>query len=136
MIVRPMNPEYRLTRFISSPPPGGFPMRFGVITACNPHGRIVTEEQNAAATAKLLQHLIETEMALFPVTGCSPDSAHREPGFGITCEAPEIVELGRVWQQEAVFWVEGGIVHLVPCCAGESAVLGTWANLLYSSPTE
>src|SRR5690349_16339462 len=118
MIVNPMNPEYRRARFIAFPPPGGFPIRFGVITACNPYGRIVSDEQNFAATAKLRQHLIETHGGqLFPVTGCSADLVHQEPGFGVTCEADKIVELGLVWLQEAVFWVEEGIVHLVPCGA-------------------
>jgi hypothetical protein len=128
-----MNSEYKRTRFIATPPPGGFPSRFGVITACNPDGRIVTDEENAASTAKLRQHLIETEMVFFPVTGCSPDLVHREPGFGVTCEADAIVELGQAWNQEAVFWVEAGIVHLVPCGAGEPATLGTWMNLVHQS---
>jgi hypothetical protein len=131
-----MNSEYKRTRFIASPPPGGFPIHFGVITACNPYGRTASDEQNVAATAKLRQDLIETGREVFLVTGCSPDLVHREPGFGVRCEAEEIVELGRAWHQEAVFWVEARIVHLVPCRTGESAVLGTWANLLHSSPTE
>jgi hypothetical protein len=130
-----MNSEYKRTRFIASPPPGGFPIRFGVITACNPHGRIVTDEQNAAATAKLRHHLIETGREVFPVTGCSPDLVNREPGFGVTCESDEIVELGLLWLQ-AVFWVEDGIVHLVPCGTGETAILGMWAHLFHSSSTE
>lgn len=127
-----MNSEYKRTRFITSPQPGGFPIRFGVITACNPHGRIVTDEQNAAATAKLRQHLIETGRKVFPVTGCSPDFVHQEPGFGVACEAAEIMELGRAWKQEAVFWVEDGIVHLLPSNDGERTTLGTWTALIRS----
>lgn len=129
-----MNSEYKRTRFIASPPPDGFPTRFGVITACNPNGHIASDEQNIAETEKLREVLIHTGKHVFAVTGCSPNLAHREPGFGVVCDASEIVELGRNWEQEAVFWVEDGVVHLVPCGPGEPAILGAWTNLLLSLP--
>src|SRR5436190_3361522 len=111
-----MNPEYKRTRFMACPPPGGLPDRFGVVTACNPNGGVVDEAQNVTATATLRRQLEDTNWTFFLVTGCSPDLAHQEPGFGVACQSSdEVVELGRAWQQEAVFWVEYGVVHLVPC---------------------
>jgi hypothetical protein len=57
--------------------------------------------------------------------------AQQEPGFGVVFNTPpEVVELGRAWKQEAVFWVEDGIFHLLPCGDGESAVVGGWAELM------
>ena len=122
-----MNPEYYRTRFLASPPVEGIPIRFGIVTACNPNGVVVDAAQNAAATSELRRQLQDSGRVFFPVTGCSPDLAHQEPGFGVVCQSSEeVVELGRAWQQEAVFWVENGIVHLLPCGAGERTVVGRW----------
>jgi hypothetical protein len=130
-----MNPEYKRTRFLARPPAGGFPARFGVVTACNPNGMIADETRNAAATEKLRQELIGAGREFFPVTGCSPDFSHQEPGFGIVCQAAgEIVQFGRTWNQEAVFWIEDGIVHLVSCGAGDRTVLGSWDALVRATP--
>lgn len=127
-----MNPEYQRTRFLARPPTSGLPDRFGVVTACNPNGVVVDETRNAVATDKLRQQLQHLEWVFFPVTGCSPDLTHQEPGFGVVCQtAEEVVDLGRAWQQEAVFWIENGVVHLLPCNSGERVVLGEWAKLAH-----
>src|SRR5262249_52648561 len=90
---------------------------------------------NAAATEKLSRQLQVAGRVFFPVTGCSPDLAHQEPGFGVVCQSSEeVVELGRDLRQEAVFWVENGIVHLLPCGSGERVVLGAWTKLALPQP--
>ena len=128
-----MNPEYKRSRFLACPPEGGVPIRFGVVTACNPNGVVAGEAQNVAATAILRRQLQDAGRTFFHVTGCSPDLVHQEPGFGVVCQsAEEVVELGRTWQQEAVFWVEDGIVHLLPCGAGERTVVGRWDAMVHT----
>ena len=130
-----MNPEYTTTLFLASPPTGGFPIRFGVVTACNPQGRIVDEAMNMAATQQLCRQLQDAERVFFPVTGCSPDLTHQEPGFGIVFRSTkETVTLGQVWHQEAVFWVEDGTVHLVGCGGEASIMLGSWESRVQSPP--
>src|SRR5690606_35072837 len=97
----------------------------GVVTACNPDGVTVSNEQNMAASERLERHLAEAGFQFFRVTGCSPDLTHQEPGFGvITDEQDVIVQLGREWRQVAVYWIYQGILHLVPCGAGEAVTLG------------
>lgn len=128
-----MKPESQHTRFLARPPVGGLPYRFGVVTACNPNGVVVDEVWNAAATEKLSRQLQDAGRVFFSVTGCSTDLAHQEPGFGVICRSSEeVAELGRAWRQEAVFWVEHGIVHLLPCGTGERVVLGEWEKLALS----
>ena len=128
-----MNPAYKHTRFLACPPASGLPQRFGVVTACNSNGDVVDEAQNVAATTTLRRQLENANRTFFPVTGCSTDLAHQEPGFGVVCQsAEEVVELGRTWRQEAVFWVEDGIVHLLPCGAGERTVVGRWDAMVHT----
>lgn len=130
-----MNPEYKRIRFHVGPLTVGFPTRFGVITACNPNGVITDDAENVSATANLAQQLADAGRVFFQVTGCSPDLVHQEPGFGVVAEsAEEVVKLGRAWRQAAVFWVEDGIVHLLPCGEGERAVVGEWNALLHVAP--
>lgn len=126
-----MKPEYQQTRFLV-PGLDQVPLRFGVVTACNPNGVTVGDEQNRAATERLRSALASAGFHFFAVTGCSLDLSHREPGFGIVTDDREIiVELGRAWMQDAIFWVEHGTVHLVSCGDGEAVALGRWCDLLY-----
>ncbi len=125
-----MNPEYQRARFLVSQPQEGLPPRFGIVTTCNPNGVLSDEAQNLAATERLRKQLEAAERVFFPVIGCSPDLVHQELGFGVVCQTPdEVVELGRSWQQEAVFWIESGRVHLLPCAEGDVFVLGKWSSL-------
>jgi hypothetical protein len=125
-----MKPEYHQTRFLA-PELDQVPARFGVVTACNPDGVTVGDEQNSAATERLRNTLARSGYTFFPVTGCSPDLKHQEPGFGIVYDdRASIVELGRSWHQDAVFLIEDGIVHLVPCGDGDPVILGQWSALV------
>jgi Protein of unknown function (DUF3293) len=125
-----MNPAYQQVRFKAELPEGGLPMRFGIVTACNPDGRSTSAAENAAATEALRGELTGGAEVFFPVTGGSADFVHAEPGFGIALNTrAESVALGRRWRQEAVFWIEAGEVELVPCGDGESSVIGAWSDL-------
>ena len=125
-----MKSEYQQTRFLVDET-GPVPDQFGVVTACNPDGATVGDEQNRAATERLRSQLANEGLHFFPVTGCSPDLRHQEPGFGIvTDDRDVIIELGRSWRQDAIFWIEHGTVHLVPCGDGEAVTLGQWSSLV------
>ena len=122
-----MKPEFQQTRFLVQDLDQVRPT-FGVVTACNPDGVTISDEHNRAATERLWDHLAEAGFQFFPVTGCSPDLKHQEPGFGIiTNDRDVIVQLGREWRQVAVYWIDQGILHLVPCGAGEAVKLGLWS---------
>jgi hypothetical protein len=124
-----MNPEYKQVRFLVSPS-AEIPERFGIVTAYNPNGIDADEAQNLTATENLRRQLLNEHFKFFKVTGCSPDLRHQEPGFGIASDNHEaIIVLGRAWEQQAVFWVQDGIVHLVPCEHGETVMVGEWSAL-------
>lgn len=128
-----MKQEYQNTRFLVQGSEK-VPTRFGVVTACNPNGVTVSDEQNKIATERLRNHLAGAGYSFFSVTGCSPDLRHQEPGFGIVYnDRDHIIQLGREWRQDAIFWIEHGTVHLVPCGDGEAVTLGQW-NALVQQP--
>lgn len=122
-----MNPGYQGVRFRAEPPPAGLPAAFGIVTACNPDGRTVTAEENQQTTETLRSALAAGKHFFFPVTGGSPDFSHAEFGFGVLFKSPEeAASWGLRFQQEAVFWINEGRVHLVPCDGTPSVELGAW----------
>jgi len=124
-----MNPAYKETRFRAELPQTGLPDRFGIITAYNPNGHKVPQEENALATERLRSDLLKEGHVIFPVTGGSPDFSHAEPGFGVLLRSlEETVQWGQRFRQEAVFWVEEGMVRLIPCDNGEGEDIGTWES--------
>ena len=128
-----MNPEYKNTRFLVDLN-GTLPEKFGVVTSCNPDGKTVSPKENIRLTQCLKDELESAEEVSFSVTGCSPDQTHQEPGFGIASNSEvKIIELGRKWQQEAIFWIEEGNVHLISCNSGTREVIGQWNQLQTNS---
>jgi hypothetical protein len=124
-----MNPLYLKTRFLADTPHDGLPESFAVITACNPDGIPISEEENAVRTESFRIQLLEHGLHFFPVTGFDPDSPHREQGFGVVCEAATAMAFGRQWEQEAIYRVEQGEVILVSCGEPpEEIPLGSWLS--------
>lgn len=58
---------------------------------------------------------------LAAVTGCSPDLVHREPGWAANITLSEALRLGRLYRQDAIFWVSGGALYLVDARAPQGA---------------
>ena len=121
-----MNPAYAEARIRAELPKGGLPERFGIVTAWNPDGITLDADSNHTANARLEAILNAEGLPHFPATGGSHDFAHAEPGFGIIADQARILALGREFRQEAVFWIDRGTVHLLPCDDAPSAILGSW----------
>jgi hypothetical protein len=125
-----MNPAYSNVRFRADLPKAGLPAAFGIVTACNPDGRTVTDMENLQATETLRSALTAEGLFFFPVTGGSEDFSHAEPGFGVLFKSiEEAVSWGKRFQQEAVFWINESHVLLVSCDGAASVALGSWQTL-------
>jgi hypothetical protein len=112
------------------------PRRFGIVTACNPHGVQQRQRHNEEAGRQLDERLSALELQHFRVTGGSHDGAHQEPGFGIVTDDRERVRLvSREFQQEAFFWVEEGIVYCESTDGATSHRIGTWRERQISVST-
>jgi hypothetical protein len=125
-----MKPEYFKARLQAELGGGRLPESFGVITACNPHGRTVSAEENSLRTDSFRRFLKEGGYEFFPVRGYDPDTLHQEPGFGVVCDEKKAVEIGRERGQEAIFHVVSGRVHLISCGnPAERYLLGDWSAM-------
>jgi uncharacterized protein DUF3293 len=108
------NPDHLKAHFTAEVLSTGLPPRFGIVTAYNPDSRIAPDGENMKADAELKRALVAAELPHFRVTGGSRDDSHREPGYGIAAESPELIRpLSRRFRQEAFFWVEDGMVFVI-----------------------
>ena len=108
-----LNPAYHQTVFECIP--AGKPDDFWVITAYNPNGRPADPGDNIAADACLHADIEALGITPFRVTGLSPDESHAEPGWGFPSDEVTALEIGRRYQQEAVFHFTAGGIDLVDC---------------------
>ncbi len=106
---------YDQAHFQLDSPAVDLPVGFGIVTACNPMGVTVEASVNEGLDRDLGLSLVDQGIQHFRVTGGSKDMSHAELGYGCAVDRERIVELGRQWNQEAVFWVQGDQLFLVPC---------------------
>ena len=116
------NPAYHQTVFECIP--AGKPDDFWVITAYNPNGTPADPGDNIAADACLHADIEALGITPFRVTGLSPDESHAEPGWGFPSDEVTALEIGRRYQQEAVFHFTAGGIDLVDCKTHDREPLG------------
>lgn len=90
--------------------------------------RKVFLHENAAAHVRLIAKVRRrSDLISFLVIGGSADMTHQEPGLGITFPTEdEALEWGRDFEQRAVFWIDRGMLWLVPCNDEPRECLGEW----------
>src|SRR5690606_265835 len=86
---------------------------FAVITACNPGGSQLCDEENALRTENLDARLRDRGITSVRADGCSPDRTHREPGFAAPLPLEEARALALDFGQDALFWFDGERFWLV-----------------------
>lgn len=103
------------------------PPRFGVVTACNPRGKIVSAGKNRVADKRLRAHLKKLGLRHFRVTGGNKAGTHREPGWGIVFDAPgEARALAARCRQLGYFWISSGRICLGATAGGPLRRAGAW----------
>jgi hypothetical protein len=129
----PILPEYLETLFIVNDENVVWPQEFWIITACNPysHG---DSSGDAAADRRLRKMLSRSGCWKVRIKGISPDWKHGEKSFAFTGLAlSEVLELGREFQQNAVFNVKGDILSVVACDDSRVAVAGSFRERIRRS---
>jgi hypothetical protein len=124
-----MNPAYRTTRFRCAIPATAVPVRFLILTACNPGDQVWTPSENRHADRLLADFLDSQGPGRFRVVGGCPDFLHQEPGWGFPL--PDLtpgIGMARRFDQAAVYWVETDVLWLVDCRNGDREALGSWAS--------
>jgi len=87
----------------------------GIVTACNPRGKVLSDNNNAALNDKLSNHLRQLGLPFIGLTGCSPDLQHQEPSLLVYCTQDQAMSLAREFKQNAFYWIEGNELYLRPC---------------------
>jgi hypothetical protein len=124
--------EYLETVFIGTPPVGGWPSHFHIITAFNPK-KILPEPENLAADTLLRTQLEQEQIVHFRISGCSADLAHQEASWAIVGISLETaIVIGRQHGQYALFDVRDGEVFVVSCDTLEERSIGRFAERLKS----
>ena len=123
-----MNSAYHQTVFQALPEE--LPSSFCVITAWNPDGEADLPGRNRQRDQKLADRLETLGLPRVRITGMSPDEAHAEPGWAITCSLEEGLALGREFRQEGIFRVEGGELFLLNSDTGSMKSLGSFVPRL------
>lgn len=127
-----MNDAYNHARFRAELPDSGLPESFAIITACNPNGKTISDEENLVKTEGLRQQLVKLGYLHFPVTGYDAQSPHEEAGFGVLCDFKTASSIGHALLQEAIFIVERGIVSLIELDSAiiqKREILRPWAEM-------
>ena len=84
------------------------PESFVVVTAYNPNGVKHTHRDNRYFNTQLeaeIKKRLGTGPCFFEITGQSICGSHKELGWGIDCSVAEGLELGALFKQEAIFWI-------------------------------
>lgn len=86
---------------------------FAILTAYNPHGRDHSAADNEARDRALRADLDARGLTWVCADGWSPDRTHREPGVAVVVDRPTAQQIGRQYEQSAIYWYERGVVWLV-----------------------
>jgi hypothetical protein len=96
------------------PDPDGRPIY--VLTAYNPAGRLVSDEANAAARARLESHLRDRGLTWWPADGGDPYWTHVEASVALVGIAEaDAIALGAEFKQEAIFAFSTANRRVVSC---------------------
>jgi hypothetical protein len=103
------------------------PRSFVVITAYNPRGQFAPPSRNRHQDQTLRAVLEGRGGAPFRVTGRSVDGKHQEPGWGAVIDIQTGIEIGRMFKQEAIYYIDEDDLSLHSCDQVEVKHLGSWA---------
>jgi hypothetical protein len=116
------NPLYTATRFRLLAPCQRWPPEFVIITAYAPTGRQRSDEKNEAADQLLASELEALGLWRVRITGYSPDTGHAEPGWAVELAIEAGREIGRRFQQDAIFVIRGDDLGYVHCDASDPVI--------------
>lgn len=111
---------------------GVFPVPDGdavvhVITAWNPFGRTVPDDDNSLAHRRLLDEVRRLGLTWWPAVGGSVDGTHQEVSVAVVgLRDADALEVGRRFGQDAIFAWSSGAWRVLACGTDAADVRG-WA---------
>lgn len=95
---------------------------FAVITAYNPGGRQLTDNENRKRHRALLDELTMRRLASKRVDGSSPDGSHIEVGVAIETVVAEVRDIAIRHGQSAFFWFDGHRFWIEGACVSTARI--------------
>ncbi len=103
------------------------PQPFAIITAHNPHGELRSWSQNGRADEKLWIHLKESGHDPQWVFAGSKDWSYFEESWTAhNLSVAEATDTGRAFKQDAIFWVQDGMVSVHDCESPDRVEVAPW----------
>ncbi len=123
-----IRPEYLESVFWSEIRSETWPGAFAVLTAWNPHGEPAAPDENAIREKQLRSYCDEQGFMTWVIQGESPDGKYHESGVGVIVDLDTALVLGRMFEQEAIFWVENDELSVISCEGPERQEMGKWSE--------
>lgn len=103
-----------------------------IITAYNPKNKLFSDKHNKTANEALEQDI--SQVYYLPVDGGSSDQTHQEPSFMVQISKPAAMGLAEKYDQNAIFWLEGDDLHIVPVLMeGDEVSIGSFQSRIQNS---
>lgn len=81
---------------------------FAVLTAFNPRGKDIGEEENNRLMKELEAELSSSGDSFVRVDACSPDRGHCECSVALSADFERAIDIAKRWKQIAIFWYSEG----------------------------
>ena len=88
---------------------------FAIVTAHNPHGLMLSPSQNRLLDRQLESKIQHYNSPYRSLVGAAPDLSHMEKSWAIFIDKKQALELGRAFNQHAIYYVDKGVLSLVAC---------------------
>ena len=85
----------------------GLDREFAILTAFNPRGVDIGEEENSRRMKELEAELESSGDSFVRVDACSPDRSHCECSVAIKSDFRRSIDIAKRWEQIAIFWWDG-----------------------------
>ena len=85
----------------------GLDKEFGILTAFNPRGKDIGEDENNRRLKELEAELGSSGDSFVRVDACSPDRSHCECSVAMQTSFERAIDIARRWEQIAIFWWDG-----------------------------
>ncbi|MFV7768971.1 DUF3293 domain-containing protein [Shewanella marisflavi] len=105
---------YQQTQFLLTQPFSSS-LSFAIITAYNPKGKNLSPSQNRLLDKQLQRHILRLQYPYRALIGASTDRGHMEKSWAVSLDKTDAVELGKVFNQNAIYFVDNDELYLVPC---------------------
>lgn len=110
-----LHPAYFEARFQREDGGHDWPAEFAIVTACATTGEHWPEADNRAADRRLAAELRRWGGWRCRLTGYSPTTGHREPGWAAAMDFQTACDLGRRYRQDAIYCVMGDTLWVSFC---------------------